>query len=218
MAFLDRREAGRRLARHLEEYRGTDAIVLGVPRGGVPVAYEVATALDLPLDVLIVRKVGAPFQPELGLGAVAEGGAQFLDQRLIAEVGATNAEVMAIVELQRREIERRGRLFRQGRPPPDLTNRTVLVVDDGIATGGTVRAGLRALRTLRPRKIVLAVPVAPADTLRKLEGEADAIVCVEPLHMLWSVGEHYQDFTQTEDSEVARLLEEARGVERRAPL
>lgn len=210
MAFRDRIDAGRQLAALLLAYRGTQSLVLGLPRGGVPVAAEVARALHLPLDVCIVRKVGAPGQPELGLGAVAEGNVAWLDRRLIDEVGATEAEVQQRVIDQRREVERRARLYRRGRPAHSLAGCTVLLVDDGIATGGTVRAAVRAVRALSPLSIVLAVPVAPRATLDALASEVDAIVCVSPVEVLWSVGEHYDDFTQTEDADVVRLLDAAR--------
>lgn len=213
MTFRDRIEAGQKLATLLESYRNTDAIVLGLPRGGVPVAFEVAQALRLPLDVCIVRKVGAPGQPELGLGAVAEGQVLWLDQRLIAEVGATEAQVQGTVMRQRQEVERRARLYRRGRPAPSLAHRTVIIVDDGIATGGTVRAALRAVRALEPERIVLAVPVAPRATLTELADDVDATVCVSPVEVLWSVGEHYDDFRQTEDNDVLRLLDAARARE-----
>lgn len=209
MTFPNRTEAGRKLAALLEKHRGTNAVVLGLPRGGVPVACEVARALRLPLDVCIVRKVGAPGQPELGLGAVAEGNVVWLDQHLIDEVGATEAEVQQTVARQHQEVERRARLYRRGRPAPSLANRTVLLVDDGIATGGTVRAAVRAVRALSPARIVLAVPVAPRSTLAHLAADVDDIVCVDAVEVLWSVGEHYEDFSQTEDAEVVRLLDEA---------
>lgn len=209
MTFADRTEAGRKLAHALAHHRGEDAVVLGLPRGGVPVAFEVARALSLPLDVLIVRKIGAPGQPELGLGAIAEGGAIFLDTELIAEVGASQREVDSIVEAQRVEIARRARTYRMG-PPLALAGRTAIVVDDGIATGGTVRAALRALDAHSPRRVVLGIPVASVDTLRRLRSEVDELVCVEAVPALWSVGENYDDFTQTTDDDVIRLLHAAR--------
>jgi putative phosphoribosyl transferase len=213
MPFLDRKEAGLKLANLLRRFAGRGALVLGLPRGGVPVAYEVAVALGAPLDVWVVRKVGAPIQPELGVGAVAEGGGLFLDPTIIAEVGASRAEIERIVDEQTSEVKRRIRLFRGGRPPPVIRNRTVILVDDGIATGGTVRAAVDAIRKLRPFRLVLAVPVAAKQALEALQNEVDEIVCVDPTDELWAIGAWYYDFRQVSDEEVVALLEKARSRE-----
>jgi putative phosphoribosyl transferase len=210
MRFQDRRDAGRKLADLLRDYRSESPLVLGLPRGGVPVAYEVARELKAPLDVWVVRKVGAPGQPELGLGAVAEGGALYLDRNLMRLLGLSEAEVLRTAEREARDVARRIQRFRGSHPPPDLQGRTVLVVDDGIATGGTVRAALRALKQGRPAKVVLAVPVAPAESLEALRPEADEVVCVHPAAFMRSVGEFYEDFSQTSDAEVQELLARAR--------
>lgn len=212
MLFRDRIDAGRRLATLLAPHRGTDGIVLGLPRGGVPVAFEVARALSLPLDVVVVRKLGAPIAPELGMGAVAEGGARYLDRAIVDTVGATSDEVAAITAREQATVERRVALWRAGRPLPDLTGKTAIVVDDGVATGGTMRAALRAVRALNPARLVLAVPVAPVDTLSDLEGEVDELVCCERLRTLHSIGEWYDDFTQVPDQIVTELLGRARGT------
>jgi putative phosphoribosyl transferase len=205
--FADRQEAGRRLAPLLERYREERPVVLALPRGGVPVGREVARALGAPLDVLVVRKIGAPIQPELGMGAVAEGGARFLDPRVVHAVSATDEEVEQIVAAESAEVQRRVARYRGGRTLPDLTGRTVLLVDDGIATGGTMRAGIRALRSLGAGKIVVAAPVAAAETARTLETEADEVVCLLTPEDLWAIGAWYVDFGQVSDEEVVALLE-----------
>lgn len=210
--YVDRRDGGRVLAKHLEHLRGPKTLVLGLPRGGLPVAEEVARALGAQLDAWIVRKVGAPFQPELGLGAVAEGRDEpYLDHLTIAEVGLEPADLEPIVRRERAEVEKRVRRFRRGGPPPDVAGRVVIVVDDGIATGGTARAALRALRARGPQTLVLAAPVAAADTLKSLRHEADEIVCPRPEAYFAAVGLWYVDFAQVEDDEVLEILDRARG-------
>lgn len=208
--FRDRRDAGCRLAEALRAWALERPLVLGLPRGGVPVAYEVARALRAPLDVWVVRKIGVPWHPELGVGAVAEGGFLYLDDEMIRGVGLTRDEVEGIVELKQREVEERARMFRNGRPSPVLRDRTVILVDDGIATGGTVRVAIRAISAQRPRSIVLAVPVASPDTLAELASEVDRTVCLLEPTPLSAIGLWYADFTQVSDDEVLRLLEQAR--------
>jgi putative phosphoribosyl transferase len=210
MRFQDRTDAGRRLADLLTGYRDESPRVLGLPRGGVPVAYEIARTLGVPLDVWVVRKVGAPGQPELGLGAVAEGGALFLDRGMMRSLGVSEAEVLRTAEWEAEEVRRRVARFRGAYPAPELEGRTVILVDDGVATGGTVRAAIRALRERRPGKIVLAVPVGAVESLESLRPEVDDIICVHPAEFMRSVGEFYDDFNQTPDEEVQQLLARAR--------
>jgi putative phosphoribosyl transferase len=210
--FDDRRDAGRRLAAALIRYRESDPIVLALPRGGVPVGFEVARALGAPLDVLMVRKIGAPGQPELGLGAVVDGADPqlVLNDEVIRRVSPPPGYIEDEQRRQLAEIERRRRRYLGDRPGLSVDGRIALVVDDGIATGATVKAALRGLARARPARLVLAVPVAPADTIDELSAECDDIVCLatpEPFH---AVGPHYRDFTQTTDDEVVRLLAEAR--------
>ena len=210
--FADRREAGRMLAASLARFQGPDTLVLALPRGGVPVGFEVARALGAELDVLIVRKIGAPGHEELGIGAVVDGDPpRLVINAPVAEmVGASQAYIEQEKARQLAEIARRKRAYRGDRPDPRVAGRTVIIVDDGIATGGTVRAALSALRAMRPARLVLAVPVAPADSLAELEPECDEIVCLERPDFFVAVGGYYDDFTQTEDAEVVRLLEAAR--------
>ncbi|HXX67540.1 MAG TPA: phosphoribosyltransferase family protein [Polyangiaceae bacterium] len=211
--FHDRAHAGRELAKHLSQFRSQFPIVLGLPRGGVPVAYEVAQALDAPLDVWVVRKLGAPDQPELGMGAVAEGGEIFIDARIVREVGATEQEVQEIVARKTAEVDDRSRRLRRGRGAPDLEGKTVLLVDDGIATGGTARAALRAIRRRGPRAVVLAVPVGATATLEALASEADQIVCLSPQAHLYAIGLWYEKFDPVEDEDVVALLDRSRDHE-----
>ncbi|NPC79127.1 phosphoribosyltransferase, partial [Pyxidicoccus fallax] len=208
MYFEDRVDAGRRLALQLLErgYTGEETVVLGLPRGGVPVAYEVALALGAPLDVWVVRKVGAPGYEELGLGAVAEGGVAFLNRELMDEMGVTEDDLREIVRRKAGEVDARVARFRQGAEPPWLEGKRVILVDDGIATGGTIRAAIRALRARRPGRIVLAVPVAAAETLTELESQVDDVVCVSPARSLHAIGQWYVDFRQVPDEEVVELL------------
>jgi putative phosphoribosyl transferase len=186
--------------------------VLALPRGGVPVGLEVAKALQAPLDVLLVRKIGAPGQPELGLGAIVDGSDPqvVINDAIVDAVMPPPGFIEAETHRQLAEIERRRRHYVGERPPPALAGRTVIVVDDGIATGGTVRAALRGVRTAGPERLVLAVPVAPADSLAELKADCDDIVCLATPEPFYAVGQHYRDFTQTEDDEVVRLLAAAR--------
>lgn len=211
LVFADRRDAGRRLAAELLPRHYADPVVLALPRGGVPVGFEVARALGAPLDVLLVRKIGAPGQPELGLGAAVDGAEPqiVMDADLVRLVAPPAGYVEHEIERQLGEIERRRQLYAGARPPVSATNRTAVVVDDGIATGGTARAALRAIRRLGPRHLVLAVPVASEDILEGLAPEADEVIAVSRPAQLHAVGGHYEDFTQTSDDEVIRLLDEA---------
>jgi len=215
--FRDRRDAGERLGARLAALRGQDVVVLALPRGGVPVAFEVARALSAPLDVLVARKLGAPGNPEYALGAVAEGGALVLDPEALLEADVGGAELARLVEAETAEISRRVRAYRGDRPLPEVAGRVVVLVDDGIATGRTARAALRALRARGPARLVLAAPVAAASTAAALRKEADEVVCLlEPDHF-FAVGTWYEAFAQTTDSEVLELLEQAyRGGARRA--
>jgi len=210
--FADRREAGRTLAARLEPYEAQRPVVLALPRGGVPVAYEVAEALQAPLDVLFVQKIGAPGHEELGIGAVVDG--EHPQVVLNAEIerltGATPDYVEAEVRKELQEIERRRKAYLGGREPLPVRDRTVLLIDDGIATGGTVRAALQGLKRAGAHPVVLAVPVAPADSLPVLKGEADEVIVLETPEPFFAVGLWYADFAQTTDEEVVSLLEAAR--------
>ena len=207
--FRDREDAGRRLSVPLLGYTSSNPIVLGLPRGGVPVAFEVARALGAPLDVWVVRKLGVPWQPELAMGAVAEGGVVFLDDALIARLGIGPVEVERERERKLLQVEQRVRQYRGDRPRPTLRDRTVILVDDGIATGSTARAAVRALRAERPRELVLAAPVAAPDTVAELGAEFDRVVTVLTPVDLFAIGRWYDDFTQVPDDEVRRLVERA---------
>lgn len=208
--FRDREEAGSMLATALGSYREADPIVLALPRGGVPVGYEVARALSAPLDVWVVRKVGVPWHQELGVGAVAEGGHLYINPQIVRSVGLSEDDLSEVIETKRREVEERVLKFRGGRPAPALRDRTVILVDDGIATGGTAFAAVRSIRAQRPKKLILAVPVASPDTVRELEREVDQVVCLLAPDDLYAIGMWYDNFAQVSDGEVVQILERAR--------
>jgi putative phosphoribosyl transferase len=207
--FRDRNDAGRLLAGRLEKFRGQDVVVLGLPRGGVPVAAEVARALAAPLDVIVVRKVGVPFQPELAMGAVGEGGVLVVDQRVVALSGTTAAELAEAEQRERAELEDRVRLFRGDRPRVPLPGRTALLVDDGIATGSTARAACGVARALGATRIVLAAPVCARDSFRQLAADADELICLAVPRDFAAVGQFYADFRATRNEEVLELLDRA---------
>jgi len=214
--FADRVDAGRQLAAALLHLKGSDVVVVGLPRGGVPVAYEVALALDAPLDVLVVRKLGVPFQPELAMGAIGEGGVLVVDDEVVAEAGISPSEFAAVEQSERAELEARIRRFRQGRPPVPLTGRTAVVVDDGIATGSTARAACLVARAHGAGRVVLATPVAARQTIQRLAPHVDEFVCVEAPERAYAVGQWYRDFSQTPDEEVIGYL--ARAASRPRPV
>ncbi len=209
--FANRAEAGRRLAERLERYRDAHPVVLALPRGGVPVGYEIARALDAPLDLVLVRKIGAPSQPELALGAVANGAhsVTVLNDDVVGALGITDDYIAAQEAAKLEEIARRRALYLEGRERAPVEGRTAIVVDDGVATGATTRAALLSLRRAKPAKLVLAVPVAPADSLAVLRADVDEIECLETPSPFWAIGLHYADFEQVPDDEVVRLLKRA---------
>lgn len=207
MRFRDRVDAGRRLAERLSYLRGEDVVVLGLPRGGVPVAFEVARALDAPLDVIVVRKLGVPFQPELAMGAIGEGGARIVNREVVSAARVSEAEFAVVEERERVELGQRARRFRGKRPRISLEGRTVVVVDDGIATGSTARAACQVARAQGATRVILAVPVAPPASVERLSGDADEVICLDTPEPFFGVGHFYSDFSQIKDTEVVDLLE-----------
>jgi predicted phosphoribosyltransferase len=208
MPFRNRAEAGRKLAEALARYKGQKPVVLALPRGGVPVAAEVAASLEAPLDLILVRKIGVPAQPELAMGAVVDGGAPIIvrNEDVMQLAGISEAEFQAVCSEELSEIERRRRRYLGDRARVDVVGRIAIVVDDGIATGATTRAALRATRMRNPQKLVLAIPVAPTDTLRVMREEADEVVCLEDYEFFGAIGRFYDDFRQTTDEQVIAAL------------
>ena len=210
--FRDRQDAGRRLATELRVYANRpDVLVLALPRGGVPVGFEVAIALNVPLDVFVVRKLGLPWQQELAIGAIASGGVRVLDRDLIRVARVNDADIERVTATEKAELARQERQYRGDRPFPDLHEKTVILIDDGLATGSTMRAGVEALREEGPARIVVAVPVASPETCEAFRDIADDIICAETPEPFRAVGLWYDDFSQTTDEEVHDLLDRARG-------
>ncbi|MEW6037539.1 MAG: phosphoribosyltransferase [Pseudomonadota bacterium] len=210
LPFENRIQAGRLLGQALTRYaKRPDVMVLALPRGGVPVGFEVAQAIGAPLDILLVRKLGTPDQEELALGAIASGGVRVLNLDLVAALRISEETIEAIAGRQRQELERRERVYRGDHPPPAVENCCVILVDDGLATGASMRAAVAALRQQRPASIVVAIPVAPPDTVERLRKEADDVVCLEMPEPFMAVGRWYREFPQTSDDEVRSLLARA---------
>ncbi len=211
MIYEDRHDAGRSLAASLSQYAGrSDVQVLALPRGGVPVGYEVACALRVPLDVFVVRKLGVPEQEELAMGAVASGGIRIVNDSIVRELGMPGDVIDAITRRELQEIERREKLYRGQAAPADINGKIVILVDDGLATGATMRAAVRAVRTRHPSRIIVAVPVAAASSCEDLSEEADEVMCTHTPASFFAVGQWYRHFEQTSDEEVRKLLRRAR--------
>lgn len=209
LMFTDRVEAGRQLAELVKHLETEDVVVLGLPRGGVPVAFQVAKALDAPLDVIVVRKLGVPFQPELAMGAIGEGGVRIINHRVVSMAGVTSRQLADVENREREELERRVQRFRRVRPRVSLDGRTAVIVDDGIATGSTARAAAQVARVLGAARVVVATPLAPKDVEDRLGSDADEVIVVERPGWLHSIGQSYLDFAQTTDEEVAECLQRA---------
>ena len=206
MPFSDRADAGRRLASRLDDRRGGDVVVLALPRGGVPVAFEVARALSAPLDVILVRKLGVPFQPELGMGAIGEGDVRVLNPEIVRMARVSPAEIDRVESAEREELARRARRYRGDRDPVDVAGRTTIVVDDGIATGSTARAACQVARAQGAARVILATPVAPPSVVPELADVADEVIALETPAHFFAIGQFYGDFSQTTDDEVVDLL------------
>jgi len=209
-AFTDRRHAGRVLASRLTKYAGRDdVIVLALPRGGVPVAYEVASALNAPMDVFLVRKLGTPGHRELAMGAIASGGVRVVNEDVVRWYGISEAAIDRIAREEQEELERRERAYRDDRPAPDLTNKIVVLIDDGLATGSTMRAAVKAVRARHPARVVIAVPVGAPQTCAELAVSADEVICARMPEPFSAVGQWYLNFEQTDDAEVRELLQKS---------
>ena len=210
MLFRNRQEAGRELALRLQKYANReDVIVLGVPRGGIPVAFEVATALHVPLDIFVLRKLGVPGHEELAFGAIGSGGARVLNPGVVTSLGISELEIAAVTKIEQEELERREGHYRGNSPPLDVHERVVILVDDGIATGASLWAAIHAIRKMRPAALVVATPVAPRETCMHLRQEVDELVCAQMPPGFQAVGQFYQDFSQVSDEEVIELLNRA---------
>jgi predicted phosphoribosyltransferase len=216
--FRDRFEAGRRLADALQHYAGRpDLLVLALPRGGVPVGYEVARALHAPLDLMLVRKLGVPGHEELAMGAIASGGIRVISNDVVSALGIPDRAIATIAAHEEQELKRREQAYRDGRPPPNMEGRSVILVDDGLATGSTMRAAVAALRVQNPRRLVVAVPVAAPETCEAFSREVDEVVCALAPELFFAVGNWYQDFSQISDHEVRELLLRASAASLEAP-
>lgn len=210
--FKNRADAGRQLARLLQGMeKGRDPLILALPRGGVPVAHEIASLLNLPMDILLVRKLGVPGHEELAMGAVAFGGTRFMNEDIVEVLNIPDAVVEAVASMETAKLLRRNRMYREGRPPPRVRGRDILLVDDGLATGATMQAAITALRRERVASVTVAAPVGAPDTCRRLAAEADAVACLHQPEPFYGVGVWYADFSQTEDAEVLSLLHDRQG-------
>jgi len=210
MIFTDRAEAGRNLAQKLNDYANRDdVIVLGAPRGGVPIAFEISSALNVPLDIFVLRKLGVPGHEELAFGAIASGGVRILDSDIVDACGLTSQDIERVTRDETRELERRERAYRRGRLPLNVEGMTVILTDDGIATGSSMRAAIRALRQMKPSALVIATPVAPHSTCERLRPLVDELVCLNMPEPFFGVGQFYHDFSEVTDDEVNELLDRA---------
>ena len=206
MVFKDRKQAGEQLAQKLVQYKGQDTLVLAIPRGGVVVGEEVARVLDSPLDVIVTRKIGAPGNPEFAIGAIGPYDQIFLNQEAITRYNIPKEYLNAEIGRQGVEMERREKVYREGKPPLELKDKTVLLVDDGIATGANVKVAVKSVKCQRPKKLILAVPVGPKETIEELKKEVDELVCLATPEIFYAVGQFYQEFSQTTDEEVMEIL------------
>lgn len=212
MIFEDRQEAGKRLARELDRYKTENPIVFALPRGGVPIGFQIAKELFAPLDIIVVRKLGAPGREEFGIGAIAEGGVLILDHRTIQLLDISDQELDKIISREQKELERRVKIYRHGRPITKLNDRAVILVDDGLATGVTGRAAIQAVRNLNPKKLIFALPVCAMDTVEEMRSSVDELVCIATPIDLVSVGNWYQNFAQVTDDQVHELLTQTKKI------